>query len=322
MRRFVALRVGGGLLTLLLTSVLVFASTEVLPGDAAQVHLGRSATPDRLERLRAEMGLDRPAAERYGDWLAGVAQGDFGNSMVEGISLDIAGSGKASGIPVSELIAPRLKNTGILLLATMALLIPLSLLIGTATALMRGGVFDGSSQTLMLVFTALPEFTLGAILALLFGVVWPILPAVSLEVSFTTLVLPVATLSLAAIAYTARFIRAGVIEALAADHVQMARMKGLPEQLVIRRHVLPNALGPTLQAFALVVGWLAGGVVVVEYLFGYPGMGEGLVRAISARDVPVVQAYTLIIAAAYIVANLAGGPPHGRPQPAAADGEW
>ncbi len=156
----------------------------------------------------------------------------------------------------------------------------------------------------MLVFTALPEFTLGAILALLFGVVWPILPAVSLEVSFTTLVLPVATLSLAAIAYTARFIRAGVIEALAADHVQMARMKGLPEKLVIRRHVLPNALGPTLQAFALVVGWLAGGVVVVEYLFGYPGMGEGLVRAISARDVPVVQAYTLIIAAAYIVANL------------------
>ena len=249
---------------------------------------------------------DRPAAERYGDWLVGVAHGDFGNSMVEGISLDIAGSGKASGIPVAELIEPRLKNTGILLLATMALLIPHSLLIGTATALMRGGVFDASSQTLMLVFTALPEFTLGAILALVFGVVWPILPAVSLEVSFTTLVLPVATLSLAAIAYTARFIRAGVIEALAADHVQMARMKGLPARLVIRRHVLRMRSGPPSRRSPSSSAGSRGGVVVVEYLFAYPWHGSGLVRAISARDVPVVQAYTLIIAATYIVAaNLA-----------------
>ena len=186
----------------------------------------------------------------------------------------------------------------------MALLVPLSLLIGTAAALARGSLFDGITQTTMLVFTALPEFTLGAILALLFGVLWPVLPAVSIDVSFLSLVLPVATLTLAAVAYTARFIRAGVIEALLADHVQMARMKGLPARLVIRRHVLPNSLGATLQAFALVVGWLAGGVVVVEFLFAYPGMGAGLISAISARDVPVVQAYTLIIAAVYVAANL------------------
>lgn len=304
MTRLVALRLGGGLVTLLLTSLLVFGSTSVLPGDAAEVALGRSATPERLELYRAQMGLDQPPVERYADWLVGTTQLDFGKSLIEGITLDIAGGGQGTGVPVTDLIRPRLKNTGILLLVTLLILIPMSIVIGTATAIARGSKFDGFMQTAMLVFTAVPEFTLGALLALFFGVLWPILPAVSLQVTPKSLVLPVATLTLTAVAYTARFIRAGVINALAADHVQMARMKGLPERLVIRRHVLPNALGPTLQAFALVVGWLAGGVVIVEYLFAYPGVGEGLIRAISGRDVPVVQAYTLIIAATYVVANL------------------
>jgi peptide/nickel transport system permease protein len=304
MIRLVALRLVGGVVTLLLVSVLVFASTEALPGDAAQIALGRNATPLRLKQLRAATGLDLPPIERYFHWLAGAVHFDFGDSLVEGVGFDIAGNSQHAGEPVAQLISGPLKNTGILVLATLVFLVPLSLLIGVATALKRGSSFDGITQTLTLVFTALPEFTLGAILALIFGVLWPVLPAVSLNVSPATLVLPVMTLTLVTVAYTSRFIRAGLIGVLASDHVQMARMKGLPERLVIRRHVLPNALGPTLQAFALVIGWLAGGVVVVEAIFAYPGLGQGLVTAISARDVPVVQAYVLIIATVYVVANL------------------
>jgi peptide/nickel transport system permease protein len=289
--RSLPLRFGGMVLTLLLTSVLVFASTVVLPGDAAQAVLGSESTPESLAYYRHVMGLDQPAVPRYFEWLRGVATLDFGKSLV------------VQDTPVSAVISGPLVNTGILLLVTVALLIPLSLVIGTATAIARGSWFDGGSQTIMLALHALPEFTLGAILVLLFAFIWPILPAVSITVTPNAIILPVATLTLTAVAYTSRFVRAGVIQALASDHVQMARMKGLPERLVLRRHVLPNALGATVQAFSLVIGWLAGGIVVVEYLFAYPGLGSALIRSISARDVPVVQACTLIVALTYTIAN-------------------
>jgi peptide/nickel transport system permease protein len=283
-------------------SVLVFASTEVLPGNAAQAILGRDATPETLKILNDRLGLDRPAAVRYADWLRGAVRLDFGDSLVQGTGL--SGTGTVSGTPVADLVGPRLSKTAVLAAVTLLILIPLSLVIGIATGLARGSLGDGMAQVVMLVLISLPEFVLGAILVLVLGVVWPVLPAVSLSNSPSELVLPVATLIGVCIAFTSRFIRAGVSEIATRDYVAMARMKGLPERRVIRKHILPNSLGPALQSFALVTAYLAGGVVVVEYLFSYPGIGQGLVAAISARDVPTIQAYTLLIAVVYVVANL------------------
>jgi len=302
MLRYVLLRTVGGLVTLLLISVLVFASTEVLPGNAASSILGREGTPEKVKLLKERLGLDRPAPVRYADWLEGAVRFDFGESLVQGTGL--SGSGAVTGTPISEIVAPRLAKTAVLAAVTLAVLIPLSLLIGVATGLTRGSIGDGVTQVGLLVLISLPEFVLGAILVLLFGLVWAVLPAVSLGGSATELVLPVATIVGVCIAFTSRFIRSGVSEVASSDHVAMARMKGLPESRVIRKHILPNALGPALQSFALVTAYLAGGVVVVEYLFSYPGIGQGLVAAISGRDVPAIQAYTLLIAVVYVTANL------------------
>jgi peptide/nickel transport system permease protein len=302
MARYVVLRILGGFVTLLLLSVLVFASTEVLPGNAAQSILGRESTPERVALLKERLGLDEPAPNRYFAWLKGAIQLDFGESLVQGTGL--AGTGAVEGTPVSELVGPRLRKSAVLGLVTLLILIPLSLFLGVVTGLKRGSVGDGVTQVGLLVLISLPEFVLGAILVLLFGVVWAVLPAVSLGSSPAELVLPVATLIGVCIAFTSRFIRAGVSDVATRDFVAMARLKGLPEKRVVRKHILPNALGPALQSFALVTAWLAGGIIVVEYLFSYPGIGQGIVAAISARDVPTIQAYTLLIACIYVMATL------------------
>ena len=302
MVRYISLRIAGGFLTLVLISMLVFASTEVLPGNAAQAILGREGTPESVALLRERLGLDRPATVRYVEWLRGAVRLDFGESLVLGTGL--SGTGAVEGTPVTEIVGPRLRKTALLAAVTLLILVPLSLVIGIATGLKRGTLGDGVTQVGMLVLISLPEFVLGAILVLLFGVVWAVLPAVSLGSSPSELVLPVATLIGVCIAFTSRFIRAGVSEVTTRDYVAMARMKGLPERRVIRKHILPNSLGPALQSFALVTAWLAGGIVVVEYLVSYPGIGTGLVAAISSRDVPTIQACTLLIAAVYVAANL------------------
>ena len=151
---------------------------------------------------------------------------------------------------------------------------------------------------------ALPEFVVGIVLVLAFAIAWPVFPAVTFQVTATGLVLPVATLLMLSLAYTARMVRAGVIEVLSSEYVAMARLKGMPERSVIRHHVLPNAIGPSLHAFALTAAWLAGGVVIVEYLFAYPGIGRLLIDAVTSRDVPMVEAVSLILAAVYVIGNL------------------
>jgi peptide/nickel transport system permease protein len=302
MLRFITVRLVGGVVTLLLVTVLVFASTEVLPGDAARAILGQEATPTTVKQLRDRLGLDRPAVSRYISWLEHAVKLDFGDSIVQGTGL--SGTGTVRGTPVTALISPRLGKTAILAAVTLAVLVPISLLVGIATGLYRESPADSATQILMLILISLPEFVLGAVLALLFGVAWPILPAVSFDASPRALVLPVATLTGVSIAYTSRFIRAGVSEVARTDYVAMAHMKGLSKRRIIRKHILPNALGPSLQAFALVIAYLAGGVVVVEYLFAYPGIGQGIVSAIASRDVPTIQAYTLLIAVVYVFANL------------------
>jgi len=288
--------------TLLVASALVFAATEVLPGNAATSILGRNATPEARAGLEEQLGLDRSPVSRYVDWLSGAIRLDFGQSLTAGLSA-APGLGEER-TSVTSIIATPLVNTGLLILATMLLLIPVSFFVGTASALRQGSRTDTATQVTMLALVSVPEFVVGVLFVILFAFVWPVLPAVSFEVTPTTLVLPVATLVALSVAYTARMIRSGVILVLQEDYVAMARLKGMPEHIVIRRHVLPNAVGPTLQAFVIVVGYLAGGIVVVEYLFAFPGVGQGLVSAIQTRDLPVVQAYVLVLAAMYVVANL------------------
>ena len=187
---------------------------------------------------------------------------------------------------------------------TLLLLIPLSLVVGTVAALRRGSPIDTAIQLATLATVALPEFVVGIAFILAFAFIWRLLPAVSFELSVRTLILPVATLLVVSFAYTARMVRAGVVGVLEQEFVDMARMKGLPERLVIRRHVLPNSLVPSVQAFALTAAWMPGGIIIIESLFGFPGMGVGLVQAVSARDTPTVEALTLIVATVYVIANL------------------
>jgi peptide/nickel transport system permease protein len=291
MTRFVLGRLLAAVGTLVIVSMLIFAATEILPGDPATAALGRDATPQRVERLREQLHLDRPVVERYGDWAWGLLHGDLGRSAVNGAG-------------VADQVGDRLRNSALLLLVTLAALVPLSLLLGVVAALREGSRLDTVTQVVTVTGMAVPEFVVGAGLIVLFGIVWPILPAVSITVSATTLVLPAVALVFLSVAYTARMVRAGVIEVLHSEHVAMARLKGLSERKVIRRHVLPNALGPATHALALTIAYLAGGVVIIEYLFGYPGIGGALVDAVSSRDAPTIEALTLIIAAVYIVGNL------------------
>jgi peptide/nickel transport system permease protein len=285
--------------TLFVVSVIVFTATQILPGDAAQQILGRTATPDRVQQLREELGLDRSAVSQYLTWAGGVVKLDFGNSL-------------AAREPVTELIGGRLTNTLLLVSIAFLITVPLSLLIGVWAAVRRDRPVDHGVSTISLLLNAIPDFVVGMVLVLLFATsLWTVLPAVSLipqgESAFSHLdafVLPVATLVIVDVPYLARLVRASMIDALESEYVQLARLKGLPEREVLFRHALPNALVPTIQGSAVVLAYMAGGIVVVEYLFQFSGIGSALVSAVQARDLPVVQATTLILAAFYVLANL------------------
>ena len=298
--KLILIRVGLGVLTLFLVSVVVFAATQALPGDTARAILGREAVNTaRYDALREQLGLNKPIAQQYLGWLGGVVTGNFGNSLVQ-------------DQPVTQLLGRRVLNTFILVFVAALLSIPISLLLGSLTALRRDSRFDISVSIGSLSLAALPEFVIGIILILLFATqVFNWLPAVSrvdpgvpISQQLELFVLPAVTLTLAVAPYITRILRASTIEVLESEYVMMARLKGLPERLVLNRHALPNALAPALQVTALNLAWLAGGVVVVEYLFAFPGIGSLLVDSVANRDMPMVQAITLIIAAVYVVANL------------------
>jgi len=297
--KIIVRRVLLGLLTLLLVSVLVFAATQTLPGDTARAILGKSATPATLKAMRQELGLDRPAIVQYGSWLGGVVRGNLGESL-------------AAKAPVTRVIGTRVRNSAVLVLVAALISIPLSILIGSLSGLFRDRPFDSTTSLGTLGLAALPEFVIGILLiGLLATQVFHWFPAVSVvqpNVPFTDqlniLILPAATLVLATSPYIVRILRASMIEVLESEYVQMARLKGMPEKTVLRRHALPNAIIPTIQVIALNLAWLAGGVVVVEYVFNYPGIGLGLIDAINNRDVPEIQAIVLLIAALYVGFNL------------------
>ena len=307
-RSFVTRGVGGfivrrlllGLLTLFLVSLVVFAATQALPGDPARAILGRGATPESLTALREQLNLNRSIPYQYTDWLGGLLVGDAGTSL-------------AATRPVTELLGDRLLNSAFLVLCAALVSIPISIAIGAYAALRRDGAFDVSSSLITLVLAALPEFVVGvALIVLLATTVSNLLPAVSSIPPGTApwadlegLVLPTLTLVLAVTPYVVRIMRASMVEVLESEYVEMARLKGLPERRVVWRHALPNALGPTFQVIALNLAYLAGGVIIVEFVFNFPGIGGALRDAVSTRDLPVVQAIAMVIAAVYVLTNLA-----------------
>jgi peptide/nickel transport system permease protein len=297
---FVIRRALLGLLTLLLVSVIVFGATQALPSDPARAILGRTATPDSLAALRKQLHLSGSVAGQYGHWLKGFVTGDFGNSLA------------ARGEPVTQVLGKRLENSAFLVLIAAAISVPLSILLGVLAARRRDGPFDHASSVLTLALAALPEFVVGIALVVLFATtVFNWFPAVSLIPPedapwqhMKELILPVVTLVLAVSPYIARIMRASMVEVLESDFVEMARLKGMPERHVLWRHAVPNAIAPTIQVIALNLAYLAGGIVVVEFVFGFPGIGSALVDAVSNRDLPIVQALAVLIAAVYVVLNL------------------
>lgn len=295
----VAKRLGLGLIILLVISLIIFFMVELLPGDIAEAVLGQGATEENLRALRTEMGLDQPAIVRYLDWLRGAVLLDFGNSIVTGES-------------VASVIGERFRNT--LFLATYAatIAVPFSILLGILVALLRNTIFDRVANVAALGAISSPEFFLGYILILYFAVKWGMFPAISSlspGMGFGELLsrtfLPALTLVLVVTAHMMRMTRAAIINLLASPYIEMARLKGTPPWRVIVKHALPNAWAPIINVVALNLGYLITGVVLVEVVFVYPGIGQALVDAVSKRDFPVVQACCLIFAATFILLNLA-----------------
>ena len=296
---FIVRRLLLGVVTLFVASLVIFAATQVLPGDPATAILGRTATPDSLAALRQQLGLDKPVVEQYSDWIGGVLEGDLGNSL-------------AAGIPVTEILGQRIENSAFLMLVAALVSVPLAVLIGAVSARRRDGPFDHTMSIVTLALAALPEFVVGiALVVLLATTVFHVLPSVALiEPGIAPwhypkeLVLPILTLIIAVTPYIARIMRASMVEILESDYVEMARLKGLSERLVLWRHAVPNGIAPTFQVIAINLAYLAGGIVVIEFVFNYPGIGAAFVDAVHSRDVPVVQALALLIAGLYVVLNL------------------
>jgi peptide/nickel transport system permease protein len=301
--RFLARRVAAAIATLLVVSMLVFAGTEVLPGDAATAVLGKTATPAQVAQLRKDMGLERSIPVRYADWLTGFVQGDLGDSA--------AGYAAGAPLPIWAQVRPRLVASLWLAGLTALLMIPLSLLLGVVAARHAGRPLDVAISITSLAIISLPEFVIGSLLILLLFSWLDALPPVALLdpgesplSHLRLLVLPVLTLLGATLAASVRMTRAGMIQALRAEFAEMARLNGFPERRVVWRHALRNALAPSVQVFAQNLQYLIGGVIVVEYLFGYPGLGKELVDSVAIRDVRAVQSIALLISVAVVGLNL------------------
>lgn len=292
-------RLGLGVLTLLIVTVIVFGAVEFLPGDVATEVLGQSATPETLAALRVELHLDDPAVVRYSRWLGRALTGDFGMSL-------------ANRRPIAELIAGRAVNTFFLAGYAAAIAVPLAVGLGMAAALWRNSAFDRLISGSTLAAISFPEYFVGYILILLFSVQlgwFPSLADVSagdgLGQRFHATFLPALTLTLIVMAHMLRMTRAAIVNLLALPYIEMAHLKGMRRWRVIAVHALPNALAPIINVVALNLAYLITGVVLVEVVFVYPGLGQLLVDSVAKRDFPVVQAACLIFAATYIFLNLA-----------------
>lgn len=296
--RLIGGRVLLSLLTLLLVSLIIFAAVEVLPGDAATRILGREATPATLATLRAQLHLEVPAPLRYLHWLGGVLRGDFGTALT-------------SARPIAVIVAPKLFNTLMLALAAFLLYLPLAVIPAVVQAVRRDRPIDHGLSAITLALLSTPDFLLGTILLFIFAATARLLPTMSTVDDSSTfaeylyaIALPAMTLAIVMAVYAVRMLRDNLIEVLDSDFVRMAELKGLSRGRVMLRHALPNALIPSLNVTALNVGYVIGGVVVVEQVFSYPGLGNQMVNALQLRDYPLFEATVLIASGIYIAANL------------------
>ena len=293
-----AQRIALGLLTLFVISLLIAFGVELLPGDLAQEILGQGATPEGLRVLRLQLGLDTPPHIRYLDWLGGMVTGDMGLSL-------------ANKRPISELIGPRLSNTLFLGGFAALIAIPVALTLGILAALYRNSLYDRGVNIFTLTSISFPEFFIAYILILFFAIKLGWFPGISNISSELTLIeklyrtlLPAASLTLVVVAHMMRMTRTSIINLLSSPYIEMARLKGIKPLRIITRHALPNALAPIVNVIAINLAYLVVGVVIVEVVFVYPGLGQLLVDSVSKRDVPVVQACSMIFASVYILLNL------------------
>ena len=292
------MRLGLIAVTLLVVSLAIFYVTELLPGDVAKMILRQGATEENLAVVRKDLGLDRPAAERYLDWVGNAVQGDLGDSYVQ-------------KRPVTDIVKPRLKNSAILAVFAFLMAVPTAVLVGIWAGVRKDSWGDRLVSIGSLVAISLPEFVTGVLLIVIFSSTFQILPSSSIILPGTSpltrpeiLVLPALTLTGVLFAYIMRMTRANVIEVMESNYVRTAILKGLPMRRVLLRHVLPNAMLPTISVIGTNIGWMFGGLIIVESVFAYPGLGRLVLTSITTRDVPLLQSVTLLIAATYAFSNL------------------
>lgn len=299
MTRFVARRLVLLLVTLFFVSVLTFYAIELYPGDAASIKLGQNATEENLASMRDEFGLDRPSYVRYLEWIGGVLQGDWGESLQK-------------SLPVGPLLWRALTKSLALAALTFVIGVPTGILLGTLAGLFRDRLPDRVITIGTLFAVSLPEFVTGSFMILLFGT-WLkwfppsslIDPDASVFESFRALVLPAMTMVLVMWAHITRMTRSSMAEVMDSDYVRTAILKGMPYRSVVFRHALKNALLPTISVIAMNIGWLFGGLIVVENVFAYPGLGRFLVTGLRTQDIPELLAATIVVAAIYMLSNLA-----------------
>jgi len=293
--KLLAQRIGLALLSLLAVSVVVFAITSVLPGDAAQEQLGQEATPEVLAELRAQLGLNVPTHERYLRWLGGLSRGDLGVSST-------------ARVPVVDLIASRLPNSLLLAAVTALFSVPIALTLGISAAVWRGSWFDRGASTAAVTVVSVPEFLVATLAVLLFAVHLRWFPALSYVSDIESVgqmlrafAMPVVTLTCVIVAQMMRMTRAAVIDQLEAPYIEMVRLKGASPMRTVLAHALPNAVGPIANAVALSLSYLLGGVIIVETIFNYPGIAKLMVEGVVQRDIPLVQACTMLFCTGYLL---------------------
>ncbi|MDE0849631.1 ABC transporter permease [Yoonia sp.] len=302
-------RLALGVLTLLIVSVVIFVAVNLLPGDFAQLILGQGATEGSVNSIRRDLGLDEPIVSRYFGWLGGMLTGNLGTSFAQlNFTTNLGG---VNNVTVLDQILPRLGNTMFLAGVTAMIAVPIAVTLGILAALYRNTVFDRVANIATLTSISSPEFFMAYVLILVLAVINPLLPSLSniydgmpFSERLEKTMLPALTLTLVVTAHMMRMTRASIINLLASPYIEMARLKGMSPMRVIVKHALPNALAPIINVVALNLAYLITGVVVVEVVFVYPGIGQLFVDSVKIRDIPVVQACCLIFAAAYILLNL------------------
>jgi len=287
-----------GAVTVAIVSAIIFLGVELLPGDACTAFLERDAKGQMLENCRKDFGLDRPALTRYFEWAGNALQGDLGMSA----------SGRKS---IAELVGHRMKNSLLLAAVSLSVGVPMAIFLGVITGLWRDRPIDLFFSTAAILAMTIPEFVSATVLILIFSVWLGWLPGIVVTSAsapasefFPEILLPVFDLAMVMMAHILRMVRSSVIEVMAGDYIQMATLKGVPYWRIVFSHALPNALLPAINVVALTIAWLLGGVVVIEVVFNYPGLGRMMIDAISDRDLPVVQAIALIVASVYVGVNL------------------